>query len=232
MLSELAPRRTPLSIESVANALIVASDGGIPRAGVRVVTAQIGVETGGYAGCLNFNLAGAKTNPNNGRTCWQFFATTERFTAAELARAQQAAVGTGAVRIDGEVSGMTKVTLFPKHPWCCFRAFETLEAAITDHLTMLRDKFPCGYAALVGSPAAFEAGLALAARKPKDASALVESLRDRILAGDPEAFAVGLSYGVHGGYYTATQQAYADGLRSRLREIDKKLAPSWWGDLV
>jgi hypothetical protein len=158
---ELPPKLTPLTYASVINALLLAWEvtGVNPtRAAVRLATAQIAIESG-LTSCQNFNISGIKSRPNNGKTCWQYFATTERFDAAQLAEAQR--VGPGLVDvINPNDNGLIRVRVRPKHPYCCFRALEGLDDAMRDHLLTLRDKFPRAWAALqTGDPAQFAHGL-------------------------------------------------------------------------
>ena len=163
---ELSPRRTPLDYPSVVNALLLAwgPTGAEPsRAAVRLAAAQIAVETG-LANCMNFNISGIKSRPNNGRSHWQYFATTEIFTADQVREClERNPPGTAPVLLLGPVLGkqpLTKVKVFPKHPYCCFRAFETLDAAMADHLATMRKTFAHGLEGLLtGDPVRFARGL-------------------------------------------------------------------------
>ena len=57
-------------------------------------------------------------------------------------------------------TGLHNVYLIPRHPWCCFRAFASLDLAMADHLATMQRKFPAGWAGLLtGDPAAFAHGL-------------------------------------------------------------------------
>ncbi len=164
-MKELALKRTPLDYESIAGALVLAwsSDSRfdnaypISRKAVRLASAQIAIESG-LSSCWNYNLSGMKTSPNNkSGYSWQYFKTRERFTDAQLASAKTL----GSVEDKGVIeAGLHSVYLLPKHPWCCFRAFESLDAAMLDHLQTLERKFPRGLAGLVlGDAAAFAHGL-------------------------------------------------------------------------
>ena len=161
-MHEITPKRTPLTYPLIANGLIVAFSAidhmlEISHAMVRVASCQIAIETG-LGSCMNYNLSGMKTSPNNkGGYDWQYFRTRERFTDAQLASAK----ALGPVEDNGAMdAGLHSVYLLPKHPWCCFRAFETLDAAMLDHLQTLRRKFPHGWAGLVsGDVDAFAHGL-------------------------------------------------------------------------
>lgn len=163
---ELPPKRTPLDYRGVVNALLLAWDatGAQPsRAAVKLAAAQIAIETG-MASCMNFNISGIKSRPNNGRTHWQYFTTTENLTALQVEECKRRnPPGAAPVLVIGPVPGkpaLTKVKVFPKHPYCCFRAFEALDAAMTDHLATLRKTFSHGLEGLLtGDPARFAHGL-------------------------------------------------------------------------
>lgn len=187
MPSEVQPKRTPISPAPVFAAL---RDCGMPRAGAVLVAAQIGVESG-WLCCMNFNIAGAKAKPK-GPTDWQFFATHEYLDDKRLAKAHE--LGPGLVKECGRVpSGKMKVTLFPKHPWACFRAYPSLTEAVAAHVRMLRDSFPKAWAVLAED------------------------------APTPEAFAAALQRGVWGAYYTGDPGAYAKALAFKLRQVQDKV---------
>jgi hypothetical protein len=161
-MNELPPLRTPLTYPAIANGLLVAFSAldnmlVVNRRMVRVASCQIAIETG-LSSCMNWNLSGMKTSPNNkGGYDWQYFKTRERFTDAQLAAAKQL----GPVEDSGTIeAGLHSIYLLPKHPWCCFRAFESLDVAMLDHLATLRRKFPRGWAGLItGDVEAFAHGL-------------------------------------------------------------------------
>jgi hypothetical protein len=163
-MRELELKRTPLDYPSIAEALISAwtADSAfdnkypISRRAIRLASAQIAIESG-LSSCWNYNLSGMKTSPNNkGGYSWQFFRTRERFNDVQYAAAKAA----GPLQDAGTDAGLHNVYLLPKHPWCCFRAFESLQEAMTDHLATLVRKFPLGWAGLLtGDAAAFAHGL-------------------------------------------------------------------------
>ena len=156
-MQELELKRTPLDYPGIANALIVAwGDFEITRRAIRLASAQIAVESG-LASCYNFNLSGMKTSPNNTYGYdWQFFKTRERFSDAQLAAAKKL----GPLVVIGVDNGLNNAYLMPRHPWCCFRAFTSLDLAMADHLATMQRKFPAGWAGLLtGDPAAFAHGL-------------------------------------------------------------------------
>lgn len=158
-LRELDPKRTPITYNEICNALLLCWEvtGTVPtRRACRLAAAQIAIESG-LKSCWNYNISGIKTKPNNGRTHWQFFSTTERFTEEQLIYAQRLSPG---IEIVGPSEGKTLVKVHPKHPYCCFRAFESLSEAMRDHLLTLQAKFPDGFNGLLtGDPAQFAHGL-------------------------------------------------------------------------
>jgi hypothetical protein len=110
----------------------------VTRAAVRLVVAQFAVESG-MRSCFNYNVSGIKTRPYSTKYDWQFFTTTERFDDARLKEAQR--LGPLLVHFVARDEKMTTVRLLPKHPWCCFRAFQSLQAAVDDHCVTIRETF-------------------------------------------------------------------------------------------
>jgi hypothetical protein len=152
---------------------------------------------------MGYNMAGAKSHPNNGKNHWQFFSTREVFTQAELARCMAIAVDAGAVTIVGKsADGRTDVMLHPKHPWCCFKAFETLSEAVAEQIAFLQEKFPAAWQVLVAG-------------------------------GMPEEYASALRHGVHGAYFTCLESDYASALHRRLKEVKAATQDAaLWGDVL
>jgi hypothetical protein len=197
----LEPKRTPLEYPGIINALLLAWEGTPTRSAVRLAAAQIAIESG-LNSCMNFNISGIKAK-QNGATCWQYFSTTEYYTPEQLKDAQAKAIPfPNSLKIIGQSGTKTKVTLYPDHPACCFRAFESLAEAMADHLAFLRLKFPEGLKGLI--------------------------------EGDAQKFAVGLTYGVHGAYFTAPLGEYVAGLKYRYAECLRKVPDSHlvWGDVT
>jgi len=123
----------------------------------RLAAAQIAIESG-LSSCLNYNISGIKARPNNGKTHWQYFKTTERFSPVQVVAAEK--LGPGLVEVIGNDGDKIKVWIKPKHPYCCFRAFETLNDAMLDHLLTLKNKFPNGWLGLLtGDAGKFAHGL-------------------------------------------------------------------------
>lgn len=159
-LRELPPLRTPINYPAVINSLLLTWEvtGLSPtKAACRLAAAQIAIESG-LSSCWNYNLSGIKSHPNNGKTCWQYFATHELFTEAQVAYAEK--VGPGLIQRVGPKGGKIDIIVHPKHPFCCFRAFESLNDAMSDHLLTLQSRFHLGWEALLtGDPEAFAHGL-------------------------------------------------------------------------
>lgn len=155
---ELEPKRTPITYDEICNALLLCwevTDTVPTRRACRLAAAQIAIESG-LKSCWNYNVSGIKAKPNNGRTHWQYFTTTERLSAEAVLYAQR----WPGIEICGQVEGLTLVKVHPKHPYCCFRAFESLAEAMRDHLLTLQTKFPDGFKGLLtGDPKAFAHGL-------------------------------------------------------------------------
>jgi hypothetical protein len=141
MTQELAPKRTPLEYPALCNAALLALDClkvSVTRAAARLVVAQFALESG-MKTCLNFNVSGIKTKRGSAKYDWQYFTTHERLTAEQVQLAQS--LGPELVVVVAHEGKLTTVRLLPKHPWCCFRAFQSLQAAVDDHCVTLRDTF-------------------------------------------------------------------------------------------
>jgi len=147
---ELPPKVTPLTYQSVINSMLLVWEqtGTQPnRAAVRLATAQIAIESGMRA-CMNYCISGIKSKPNNGVRCWQYFQTSEFWTADEYEH--QAALGPNLIEATDKYDGnRRKYLVHPKHPACCFRAFETLDDAMLDHLLYLQHNYPEAWDALL-----------------------------------------------------------------------------------
>lgn len=106
--------------------------------------AQIHLESDAGASVRNFNLGGARTRPF-GRFSWTFFDTHE---------------GKGANRRLVKAPPLEQQPT-STDPAACFRAEESLDAATTAHVALIRDEFPDAYFHVVaGKP--YDYGLALA----------------------------------------------------------------------
>jgi hypothetical protein len=139
--TELVPKRTPLEYAALCNAALLALDCmkvRVTQSAVRLVVAQFALESG-MRTCFNYNVSGIKTKRGSAKYDWQYFTTTERLEDAQVKLAQSLAPE--CVHIIAREGKMTTVRLTPKHPWCCFRAFQSLQAAVDDHCVTLRDTF-------------------------------------------------------------------------------------------
>lgn len=163
-LRELPPKLTPITYAALVNSTLLAFDAmgvSLTRAMIRLNVAQCAGESG-LNTCYNYCISGIKAKPNNGRTCWQYFTTTERFNSAQITYAQKLGPGLVTVIESPSATRNGKVRIAPKHPYCCFRAYESLQDAMRDHLETLRSKFPRAWAALLtGDADAFAHGLRL-----------------------------------------------------------------------
>jgi hypothetical protein len=198
MTQELVPKRTPLTYPALCNASLLALDClkvPVTRAAVRLVVAQFALESG-MRSCFNFNVSGIKTKRASTKYDWQYFTTTERLTAEQVKLAQS--LGPELVRVMGGDGKLTKVRLTPKHPWCCFRAFQSLQAAVDDHCVTLRDEFgrkePKALDALLtGDPLAYAHALRVNGYYTAKESAYVAALHVRLaecVAAVPDAHLV------------------------------------------
>jgi hypothetical protein len=128
------------------------------QASIALLCAQSAFETAFWKRCMAFNLEGAKAMPGGGYD-WCYFTTTEWMSPA-MARSTAALASTEhpaeLVTTVPDGRGLVEVKFKPKHPACCFRAFETLEAACVDYLRLLAKKFSSAWpAVLAGDVATF-----------------------------------------------------------------------------
>lgn len=104
-----------------------------------LLLAHWGLETGHGKSmwCYNFGNAKAKAG---GAFDYCYFACNEILKsshAARLAAAQPQIAKVTSVRSDGK----SIIWFYPDHPACCFRAFENLQAGVTDHLALVFKRF-------------------------------------------------------------------------------------------
>lgn len=107
-----------------------------------ILVAHWALETGWGKSCRCYNIGNAKAKPG-GPHNWTYFPCGEELPAA-TAKAEAQRDKRVVIRREYVLSGraMVSVKVFPEHPWCCFRAFETLEEGLADHLELLHRRFP------------------------------------------------------------------------------------------
>lgn len=157
-MRELPSVLTPITYHQIVNDHLLVweyTDTPITRKAVRLSTAQVAIESG-LSSCRTFNISGMKTKPGSTKYNWQFFTTKERFTDAQLERAKKVSPYPHCVEVLGPSGDRTLVKIHPKHPYCCFRAFDNLKEAVLDHLLTLKSTFPKSWVALqTGDPDAY-----------------------------------------------------------------------------
>jgi hypothetical protein len=135
------------------------------REAVALLLAQSAFETGHWKKSYCYNLGNAKATKSwDGDFCFYF--------ADEIVSEKQAAEAFAlrAPRTDGVAghnvqlarrpSGQVRVTLFPDHPWCRFRAFTSLADGVHDYLELLHKRFHGAWPAVeAGDPEGFIRGL-------------------------------------------------------------------------
>ena len=131
-----------------------------PIPAIEIFAAQWAIETWWGKSCHCWNLGNAKATVG-GSYDFTFFKCGEELSATT---AKNAAKSSPLVTIKREyVSGgraMASVMITPKHPWCCFRAFEELVDGAADHLELLHRRFPDAFtSALQGDARAFSTSL-------------------------------------------------------------------------
>ena len=151
-------RRTPVTALVMYDALErawVANFGDFPkRESLLVLLAQWAIETGRGAGMHNFNVGNVKSVAGDGHD-FTFFTCNE---IMGIVAAHHAVLASPLAEIEWESQErmVASVLFHPAHPACRFRAFETLEAGVIDHLAFLARKFKTSWAAVVaGDPALF-----------------------------------------------------------------------------
>jgi hypothetical protein len=120
-----------------------------------VLLAQIQLETG-MKYCHNWNLGNCKSVEGDGHD-YQFYGCGEELPSGV---AQHAVASSPLVAIKRVYTAngqqMASVWIEPDHPWCRFRAFESLELGAADHLVLMSKRFSKAWPAVVqGSPAVF-----------------------------------------------------------------------------
>lgn len=112
---------------------------------------HVAVETGWMAECWCWNLGNVKSA--GGDEPWCERPCGENVT---LERARQlVAESPTLVRIEREYEkdGVQKaaIRLVPPHPWCRFRAYASLAAAVDEHLVFLRSRYAAAWGALLAA---------------------------------------------------------------------------------
>jgi len=111
---------------------------------------QSALETGEWAKCIAFNLAGIKSAGKDGD--WAFYTTREVASEAECDRLVAASTPAAPVRRFSK----TEVFLDPPNPGCRFRAFSSLDDGVAFYLEFLFTRFSAAWpAVLTGDPFAF-----------------------------------------------------------------------------
>ena len=180
-MSQRDPVRTTPTLEAYVGAVVRAWTDGAPCSSeaCAVLWAQYMIETGGKA-CWNWNVGNVKAS-DLGRPWHALRGVWEGVSAAEASRLVAAgeAVYDANAAHQRAVAPRTAVVFEPPHPATRFRAFDSLDEAMGEHLALLRRRFAKGWPG--------------------------------VLAGDVVAFARGLR--AHG-YFTASAEAYAAGMRA------------------
>jgi len=151
--SYLDPRPTPTSMEEVFRAMRLALPS-LGPASLLVLVAHVDLETGGGTKMRNFSIGGVKATPG-GEHSWTFYSTREVLSTAradelllKAARRTDGKPGLDA-EVEREVPNplgpghepMLVVRFHPSSRVACFRAYETLQAAVDNHVDFLRTKY-------------------------------------------------------------------------------------------
>jgi flagellum-specific peptidoglycan hydrolase FlgJ len=129
------------------------------QSAICTLVAQWALETGGGRSCVAFNVGNFKASAG-GAYDFCYFTTTERVSVAaaqeEIIQYRELCSWDGSV----DEAGLATLTVRPRHPWCCFRAYPTLVAGCEDYLHTMYTRFaPAWTAAYDGNPEAFAKAL-------------------------------------------------------------------------
>lgn len=126
---------------------------------IKILLAQWALETGWGKSMHCYNVGNAKCRPN-AEYNWCYFKCNEILPTVRLAE-KLAAADPDKVKITKLRSdGTCIVWFYPKHPWCCFKAFKTLEDGAYDHLKMVVKQFGRAWThAVAGDPVAYSRAL-------------------------------------------------------------------------
>lgn len=123
---------------------------------LRLLTAQWSLETGRGASCMCWNLGNVKSVEGDGYD-YTFFACGEILGSDP---AHRAANSSPLIAIKWDNGTTAEVEVQPKHPWCRFRAFASLEAGASDWLQLMIGRFHGAWDELLGGdPHAFAVAL-------------------------------------------------------------------------
>jgi hypothetical protein len=159
MPTKLPDYKTTLVKEDLAKSVWAAwvhLFGGNPKKeSIWVLLAQIQLETG-LKYCHNFNLGNVKSVEGDGHD-YQFFGCGEELP---LSVAQHAVHDSPLVKVVRTyMSGKTQmasVWIEPEHPWCRFRAFNSLLEGSVDYVKLLNKRFQKSWPAVIaGDPVLF-----------------------------------------------------------------------------
>jgi hypothetical protein len=163
----LPPVRTPATTAAVLAALAVAAPE-LGRRSILILLAQSALETGWWRSAWCWNFGNAKHVEGRTEGSWTFFSCDELLSSAQakdfLARAKPRTDGPAGLDVELDPKprpdGLVRTLFHPSHRGCRFRAFESLEEGIADHVAMLRRRYPEAWAhAIAGDAAAYSRAL-------------------------------------------------------------------------
>lgn len=101
------------------------------------LAAQSILETGWFRSMHCFNFGNVKARPG-GAYSWTFFTCNEILSVAQATAAVAKSSPDAPARISSYTNQGDAIVWFsPKHPACCFRAFDSAEEGAADHLALL-----------------------------------------------------------------------------------------------
>lgn len=192
-MPQVGVKRTVVSMRDYARAVLKAwkaDAGDFPaKKSVAVLYAQYMIETGGKA-CWNWNIGNVKHVPGDGydyielRGVWE---GVHPFAASGLISRGEAVLDTNPEHIKAVGSKKTAVIFNPPHPATRFRAYPSLDMAMTRHLKLLKGRFGLCWPDVVDGD---YKGFAHTLKAGPDGK---EDTRDDYFTAEAEAYAKGMS---------------------------------------
>lgn len=193
MSKEIPDQKTPITKEQAVEALwngYLTYFASAPKPEcIEIITAQWGIETGWGASMHGFNFGNVKSRDGDGFD-YQYFECNELLPKAMADG--YCSRDPDHTRIQSyRPDGNAWIWFYPPHPGCRFRAFDSLQAGGSDHISLLAKHFPSALqAARTGDPALYAHALKMSGYYTADESSYSKGLVGcvRIVQGLPINF--------------------------------------------
>lgn len=110
-----------------------------------VLCAHSSFETGGWHSMMNYNIGNAKAAPGQGRD-YTYFPTKEYLPVSVANSIVSKSTDEQPCKLVATLGGTAIVQFYPKHPTCCFRAFDSLPDGMVDHMKLLAGRYRAAFA--------------------------------------------------------------------------------------